>query len=292
MRVRVAACLVAVVLAACAAMLAACASMQSQYNVRRSNLSCDQANRYAFQSVKSLGYTVTTFEPAAVGRAGVLRGTKSEDGGRSGSHDGVVHIVCDATEVRLDAAEEQFLSQDLTFTRGFYLAFTGIADHAESGVAYADEQSGGSASGGVKFKIQPQLALETKLDFGEDLAAGGVLAVKVTVQNGSAETYTLAVDAIELRRREGTDKVVQIDIPTAAKAIAKATAADLSPGIPGPSPASIESTLRERSLKGRTLKPGDSAEGFVYFPVGSYARARATLVDVATGESEGFLVEF
>src|SRR5512132_1041089 len=100
MRVRVAVCCLL------AAVLAACASMQSQYNVRRSNLSCDQANRYAFQSVKSLGYTVTTFEPAAVGRAGVLRGTKSdESGGRSGSHDGVVHIVCEASEVRLDAAE-------------------------------------------------------------------------------------------------------------------------------------------------------------------------------------------
>lgn len=274
-------------------MFAACTSMQSQYNVRRSNLTCDQANRYAFQSLKSLGYTVTTFEPAAVGRAGVLRGTKAEEsGGRSGSRDGVVHIVCDASEVRLAAAEEQFLSQDLTFTRGFYLAFTGIADHAVSDVVYAEEQSGGSVTGGVKFKIQPQLALETKLDFGEDLAAGGVLAVKVTVQNGSAETYTLAVDAIELRPREGTAKVMQIDVPTAAKAIAQATAANLSPGIPGPSAASIESTLRERALKGRTLKPGDSAEGFVYFPVGSYARARATLVDVATGESEGFLVDF
>ena len=275
------------VLVAC---LAACTSMQSQYNVRRSNLTCDQANRYAFQSVKSLGYDVTSFQPAAVGRPGMLRGTKSETKGSS--HDGVVHIVCDASEVRLDAAEEKILSQDLTFTRGFYLAFTGIADHAESGAAYAEEQSGGAASGGVKFKIQPQLALETKLDFGQDLASGGVLAVKVTVQNGSAETYELAVDAIELRRREGTDKVTQIDIPTAAQAIAKAAAADLSPGIPGPTAASIESTLRERALKGRKLKPGDSAEGFVYFPVGTYARARATLVDVATGESEGFMVEF
>ena len=163
--------------------------MQSQYAVRRNNLTCDQANRYAFQSMKSLGYTVTTFEPAAVGRAGVLRGSKAEEG-RSG-HDGIVHIACDPSEVRLDAAEEQLLSQDLTFTRGFYLAFTGIADHATTNAAYADDQAGGAAEGGVKFKIQPQLALETKLDFGEDLAAGGVLAVKVSVQNGSQITYKL-----------------------------------------------------------------------------------------------------
>jgi hypothetical protein len=204
----------------------------------------------------------------------------------------VVHIACDPSEVRLEAADEQLLSQDLTFTRGFYLAFTGIADHASTGTAYADEQSGGVKEGGVKFKIQPQLALETKLDFGEDLAAGNVLAVKVTVQNGSPVTYTLDPAAIELRPRGGTGKVVQVDTAEAAKAVAKAAAAGLDPGIPGPTAASVEAMLRKRALAPGTLKPGGSAEGFVYFPTGSYARARATLVDVDSGESEGFLVEF
>lgn len=274
-------------------LLLACTSMRSQYNVRRNNLSCDQANRYAFQSMKSLGYTVTDFEPAAVGRPGVLRGSRTEErSGYSSSHDGIVHITCDPSEVRLEAMEEQFLSQDLTFTRGFYLAFTGIADHSTAGAAYAEEQSGGVTEGGVKFKIQPQLALETKLDFGEDLAAGGVLAVKVTVQNGSALTYTFDPAAIELRPRGGSDKVTQVAIGEAAKAIARAAAADLAEGIPGPTPASIESMLRQRALGGCTLKPGDRAEGFVYFPTGTYARARATLIDVESGEGEGFLVEF
>lgn len=270
--------------------LVACASMHSQYAVRRNNLTCDQANRYAFQSLRSLGYTVTSFEPAAVGRAGVLRGNKSEE--NRSSHDGVVRITCDPSEVLLEAKEEQLLSQDLTFTRGFYLAFTGIADHASAGNAYAEQQSGGTTGGGVKFKIQPQLALETKLDFGEDLAAGGVLAVKVNVQNGSSITYTLDPSAIELRPRGGTGKVTQLDLGAAAAAVARAAKDGLDPGIAGPTAQSIEDTLRKRALKGGTLAPGASAEGFVYFPVGSYARARATLVDVDSQESEGFLVEF
>ena len=270
--------------------LVACASMHSQYNVRRSNLSCDEANRYAFQSLKSLGYTVTSFEPAAVGRAGLLRGTKSEEG--RWSQDGVVRIRCDASEVVLEAEDQQLLSQDLTFTRGFYLAFTGIADHAAAGNAYAEQQSGGTSEGGVKFKIQPQLALETKLDFGEDLAAGGVLAVKVNVQNGSNVTYTLDPAAIELRPRGGSGKVTQLDLRAAATAVSRAAKEGLDPGIAGPTAQSIEETLRKRALGGGTLKPGDRAEGFVYFPVGSYARARATLVDVESQESEGFLVEF
>ena len=277
-------------LAVAVSLVAACASMQSQYNVRRSNLTCDQANRYAFQSMKSLGYTVTSFQPAAIGRNGVLRGNKTEEN-RSG-HDGVVRIACDANEVRLEAEEEQLLSQDLTFTRGFYLAFTGIADHASAGSAYADQQSGGTTEGGAKFKIQPQLALETKLDFGEDLAAGGVLAVKVTVQNGSDITYELDPASIELRPRGGSGKVLQLQIGAAAAAVAQAAKEGLDPGIAGPTAASIEAMLRKRALTAGRLKPGDRAEGFVYFPVGSYARARATLVDVETKESAGFLVEF
>jgi hypothetical protein len=261
--------------------------------VRRSNLTCDQANRYAFQSMKTLGYTVTSFEPAAVGRAGLLRGNKvEEDAGRGSGKDGVVHITCQPTEVLVEAEQDQLLSQDLTFTRGFYLAFTGIADHATRDVAYADEQSGGTTEGGVKFKIQPQLALETKLDFGEDLAAGGVLAVKVTVQNGSKVTYTLDPAAIELRPRGGSDKIQQVDVREAAQKIAHAAAANLDPGIAGPSATSIEEAMRKRGLPSGTLKPGDHAEGFVYFPTGTYARARATLIDVESGESEGFLVEF
>jgi hypothetical protein len=270
--------------------IVACAPMHSQYNVRRSNLTCDEANRFAFQSMKSLGYTVTSFEPAAIGRGGVLRGNKSEES-RS-SQGGVVRIACDPNEVRLEAQDEQIFSQDMTFTRGFYLAFTGIADHASAGSAYADQQSGGTTEGGAKFKIQPQLALETKLDFGEDLAAGGVLAVKVTVQNGSEVTYELDPATIELRPRSGSGKVTQLEIGAAAAAVAQAAKEGLDPGIAGPTAASIEAMLRKRALTGGTLKPGDRAEGFVYFPVGTYARARATLVEAGSGESEGFLVEF
>lgn len=270
--------------------VAGCTSLQEQYNVHRSNLSCEDANRYAFQSMRGLGYSVTDFRLATDRREGVVKGTKTGDRGET--HTGIVHIRCEPGEVILSAAEERFLSQDLTFTRGFYLTFTSIVDHASEGAAWAQVQSGGTASGGAKFKIQPQLGLESKLDFGEDLAAAGVLAVKVTVQNGSDRTYRLDPASIELRALEGSDKVAQISISAAAAAVAKTAAADAGEGAPPPDPQRIETLLRERALKARTLRPGDQAEGFVYFPAGQYSRARATLVDTETSEEEGFMVEF
>jgi hypothetical protein len=32
--------------------------------------------------------------------------------------------------------------------------------------------------------------------------------------------------------------------------------------------------------------------GYLYFPDGDYDRARVTMTDAATGETEGFVVEF
>ena len=106
-------------------------------------------------------------------------------------------------------------------------------------------------------------------------------------------TYKLDPAAIELRPRGGSDKIMQVDIARRAQAIARRRRRrPRRRAFPVRRAASIEATLRKRALAGGTLKPGDSAEGFVYFPTGSYARARATLVDVESGESEGFLVEF
>ena len=272
------------------ALIAGCTSMQEQYNVRRSTLSCEDANRLALQSLRSLGYSVTVFHPAAIGRDGTLEGTRSGDTGST--HTGVVTIRCEANEVVLSAADDQLFKQDLTITRGFFIAFTNLADHGADIAEYQQQRAGGVTSGGAKFRIQPQLGLETKLEFGEDLAAAGIVAVQVTVENGSDRTYKLDPATIELRTAAGGERIRQIRPAEAAAALVKAAAADPVEGVPPPDPQRLETLLRERALGARTLRPGDHAEGSVYFPTGHYSRARATLVDIETEEEEGFLVEF
>ena len=274
---------------ALAVFVAGCPSAQQQYIVRREKLSCDDANRYAFDSMRSLGYSVGQFRLARVGAPGMIKATKE---GERGTDHVTVDIRCEATGVELfGSKDESFLKQDMTFSRGFFLAFTGLADHGPEMVAWKDHQSGGTAAGGVKFKIQPQIGLETKLDFGEDLAGAGILAVKVTIQNGTTQTYELDPASIELRT-PNDDKVAQIQIGAAAATLARTSAADAGEGAPPPDPARMEALLRGRALTTRTLRPGDQVEGFIYFPTGTYTRARATLIDAETSEPEGFLVEF
>lgn len=265
--------------------------MQKQFNVRRDNVSCEEANRYAFRTMRNMGYEITTFEKAALGRRGLLKGRQDDE--RRGLHHVTVYVTCEAGgEVLLEASRDEFLKQDIEFSRGFFLVFTSFADNAVRNAAYAETQSGGVKSGGVKFKIKPLLGLESKLDFGHDLHAGDVLAVRVIVQNGSDRTYELDPRSIELRPLKGRGKIRQLRVPDAAASIAKAAAIDLPAGAPTPVPDSIAQELRARQLKQQMLKPGDQAEGFIYFRTGEYARARATLVDVETSESEGFLIEF
>jgi hypothetical protein len=275
---------------AIAALAAGCPSAQQQYVVRRANVSCDQANRYAFDSMRSLGYSVGQFRLAQIGQPGLIKATRPAD--RGGEDHVTVDIRCQADGVELfGAKDEALLKQDVTFSRGFFLAFSGLADHGAETAAWKERQTGGTASGGAKFKIQPQLGLETKLDFGEDLAAAGIVAVKVTVQNGSDRTYRLEAGAIELRNA-ADESVKQVALGGASAALAKSSAADAGEGAPPPDPGRIEALLRGRALADRTLRPGEQAEGFVYFPTGTYVCARATLVDTETDESEGFLVEF
>jgi hypothetical protein len=274
---------------ALAVFVAGCPSAQQQYIVRRQKLSCDEANRYAFDSMRSLGYSVGQFRLARVGAPGVIKATKEGD---RGTERVTVDIRCEATGVELfGSKDESLLKQDMTFSRGFFLAFTGLADHGPEMVAWKEQQSGGTTTGGVKFKIQPQVGLETKLDFGEDLAGAGILAVKVTIQNGTDQTYQLDPASIELRTAND-DKVSQIQIATAAATLARTSATDAGEGAPPPDPARMEALLRGRALTTRTLRPNDQVEGFIYFPTGTYTRARATLIDTETSEPEGFLVEF
>ena len=63
-------------LLALAVIAAACTSAQQQYVARRPNLSCDDANRYAFSSVRSLGYTVGRFQLAQRGTPGLIKASK------------------------------------------------------------------------------------------------------------------------------------------------------------------------------------------------------------------------
>jgi hypothetical protein len=126
------------------------------------------------------------------------------------------------------------------------------------------------------------------LDFEADLGAGGLLPVKVVIVNGTRRAYELEPSAIVLRPVGERTQVQPLTAAAAHERLTRAAASGAELG----DVAAAGRLLRENALAGGRLAPGSTRSGFVYYPLGDYERGRLLMTDVATGEAEGFAVDF
>jgi hypothetical protein len=161
---------------------------------------------------------------------------------------------------------------------------------------------------GIVVRLEPLQGFATLLDFEADLSAAGILPVKVSITNGTKRAYEFDPRDIVLRKAGSRDRAKGL---TASQAISllesknrevlgQGQAQDT--GDTGPADPRAPSSLgdvraaadimSDRALRGSRLAPGAESSGFIYFPAANYDRARITMIDAATGETEGFLVEF
>jgi hypothetical protein len=161
---------------------------------------------------------------------------------------------------------------------------------------------------GVRVRLEQVHGYATLLDFEANLGAAGILPVRIEVKNGTGRGYEFDPRDVVLRRAGSRDRAKPL---TSAQAVAilkdanrkvlGATGAQPSSAT-GPADALAPSELGDvrraaeimpsRAVRAKRLGPGESVEGFLYFPSADYDRARILMIDSATGETEGFLVEF
>lgn len=267
-----------------------CKSAERQYDVRTTDLSCEEANRYAYRTMRELGYEITGFEPAAPGRTGIIRAHRTA---QKGELAGRIEISCDPPKVILAPHAESGLVSDLTFARGFFLSFSALAENRGRS---SRPQAGGatdSAAGGLTLAIKPVPGLEAKLDFGADLQAAGILPVRIEAVNNSERTYRIETARFHLRPAGRPGRVEALSLERAAKLLAAAAEeAERAGGPPARAPGDFTSLLRAKLMTDATLPPGARAQGFLFFPAAEYSGARAIVEDVDTSEAEGFMVEF
>jgi len=262
---------------------------------------------------------VTAFTPAKPGQTGTVRAVREGDGTPLS---GDVEIRCEGARVDIRANQRGNLLGDKEFERGVFLGVTGRA-----GLEVVRE--GRDATGEVRRKNaeaapaeeapldRPPLAgaesprvaapvtaavLEVQmeavrgfasvLDFDADLSAGGVLPVHVLIRNQTRRAYDFQPSDIVLTVAGGRTRVQQLS-PTEAYARISSensgtTAEQQSLG----DLTAARTLLAQKALGGGRLAPGAKIEGFVYFPLGDYDRARLSMTDVATGEAELFVVDF
>ena len=235
-----------------------------------------------------MGFSITAFRPAAIGRPGTLHGTRDERGVQNVT----VAVTCNGTSVDVDASEDGKWLGQLEFKRGFYLAFTGIVQAAEITDAAAREAALHPAQDrkgpGLRVRLEPVPGLAAKLDFDVDLAAANVLPVRVTIANGTSRTYRFDPTDIVLMQQDGT-RVRPLSVDDAAQRVVTAPRpADAA----APDAGAVTQQLRGRALSGDSVAANQTIKGYVFFPLGQYAKGRVSLEDQATEESEGFVVEF
>lgn len=270
-----------------ASWIAACTPPIRQFDLKNQPLTCEKANDYALRTLQAQGFTVTAFQPAAIGNPGTLRGRRDEHGTQSVT----VELTCDGKTVDIDASEDGKWLGQMEFKRGFYLSFTGIVQAAEISEAaereaalHPQEHKGG----GLRVLLKPVPGQAAKLDFDFDLAAAGVLPVLVTITNGTSRTYRYDPTDIVLMQADGTRvQALPIDA-TAQRVVAAPRPADTSL----PDSNTVTQRLKLQALSGDSVAANGTVKGYVFFPVGRYVKGRVSLEDQATEESEGFVVEF
>jgi hypothetical protein len=261
-----------------------CTPPVQQYALKNQKLTCAQANEYAFHTLQSMGFAISAFDPAAVGHEGTIHGSRQERGVQNVT----VTITCLANGTAdIDASVDSQLLGQIDLKRGFYMAFTGVAAQTAIREAAAREEAQRpleqKKEKGLRVLLQPVAGQGAKLDFGLDLAAAGILPVRVTINNASTRSYSLDPDEVVLIQRDGT-RVHPLPVDERARSDgAAATPTDN---------AAISQRLRDRLLQTRAVSANQQLSGYLYFPLETYAKGRVTLEDQESEEAEGFVVEF
>jgi len=161
---------------------------------------------------------------------------------------------------------------------------------------------------GIHVTLVPQSGFTTVLDFEANLGAAGILPVKVTIANGTDRAYGFDPRDVVLRQSGSRTRAYPLTPDEAVKLLQSANRRSISDGKAqvdtdvGPTSPTAASDLGDvraaseiiprRMLRSVRLSPGQRSSGYLYYEVGSYDRARVTMIDIATGETEGFIVEF
>jgi hypothetical protein len=278
-----------------AALLAACATPMKQYALDDLRLSCDDANRTTYKALTAMGFTISAFTPAAMGRPGEAKAVRERRGPDSGTDRVTVTIACTPTGAHVDASEDGKLLGQVEFRRAFFLSFTSTQYMDERRREMEEKIAAGTAPAsqqrqGLQVLVEPVRGQAAKLDFELDLAAAAVLPVRVRVINNTARQYRIAPMEIQLMRRDRT-RVEPLPVTEVAARVLNATDANGQP-LTTLSNEALSQRLDTMRFTMTRIQPRGEAGGYLYFPLADYGRARVIVTDVETEETEGFAVEF
>jgi len=245
--------------------LAACAL--HRYDIQAPTLSCDQANRFAYQTLELMEFHPTQFDLAAPGRDGELRARRARG---DETLDVIVHIECAGAGASFTPRTQGWFGGGAEFERAFSMTFTAVASGEKRD----------RSEGGLVVRLQPIPGLAAKLDFNVDLADADVLPVRVSIDNRTGRPYVFSASDFVLIGNDGS-RVPPLPIDEVVALV----------GARGASGMAVE-RLRAQWLDADSVEAHQQISGFLFYPLGTYERGRAVLQDRDSEETEGVAVEF
>ena len=235
----------------------ACGPNGARIATRSDVTPCEQANMIMRRALESSGFTITTYTPASLMKAGEVAGEKE------GTEPTSITITCyiERNRVEMDTSEDNPALDNVAFYQalsdfqlGFFTAFNKLEERLASNPADQDR---------LYVALRPFNVVDNQVVFGTKELA--VLPIKVNISNPTRQTYLLE-----------TQRIMLMD---AAGQRVKPISEDAS-SFPAP------------SLIDRPVGPGANVQGYLYYPLGTYTGARGSLADQRNQEREGFSVEF
>lgn len=280
---------------AATALLAACATPLQQYALNDLRLSCDEANRTTYKALTVMGFTVSAFTPAAMGRSGEAKGVRESRTVDGGAENVTVSIACGPTGAAVDAHADGKLLGQVDFKRAFFLSFTATQHMDERRREMNEKVAAGTAPAsqepqGLQVLVEPVRGQASKLDFEMDMAAAGILPVRVRVMNATTRAYRIVSGDVQLVRHDRT-RIAPMSVAEAVARLARTTDANGKP-LTLLSEAELTDRLGKASFTTTGIGARSDTSGYLYYPLGDYLRARVLVTDTASEEAEGFAVEF
>lgn len=265
-----------------------------QYDLVDQPIACDDANRLAYRTVDAMGYEVSAFQPAAPGQRGTIRASRPTPGAAGEEQRITVVIACAPSGVSLTASRDGVLIEQMDVKRGFHHAFLNVQSMDAAQQQLDAQMRAGTAPASqqrrdLRVVITPLRGPASRLDFPFDLAAAGILPVRVDITNLTTHTYRIAPDAVRLQRADRA-RVAPLAIADAAGQVAAARV-DGAP-LTTLGAAAVGDLLAAHAFRAAEIAPGAQQQGYLYFPLADYRSARAVLTDTASDEDEGVRVEF
>jgi hypothetical protein len=220
-----------------------------------------------------MGYEVTDVrrpEPGTPGEVRAIKHTGWDLGEPGPDYYTTVRITCNNQGAGFDASTTLPFTGRISFQRDFPKQIAYVANRKVTRPKAKQAQ----VESGLSIEVDPQHGSSSQV-FAIDFGAAGITPVRVHIRNITPQTYIFETSRLHLVTQEGqrrsalpTERVVALVAEEARAAV------------------------RGNSLGNSTIDPNTTLEGYLFFPVSTYRRAKIVLTDKESDEAEGFAIEF